>query len=264
MIFSDNAKGFVASPQQLQKQFCHVTPDWRFIAPCSPWWGGWWERLISSIKSSLKEAFRRHSLTRTKLETTLHEVESCVNSRPLTYVSDEADAENPLTPGHFLLDHAGGFYERSTPTPVVSGSDLALCFAMTQSLLDKFWEIWSSDYIRNLPPWRGAQGKCDLQESSVVLVQDDQQPRLRWPLGVTTQLFLGCDGVVRTVEVKTTSGKLVCSIPRIHDLEILSGSVKDVPGPVPSVYPPEMGPRPKGQYVTSSSRVVKPMQRLDI
>ena len=264
VIFSDNAKGFVASPQQLQKQFGHVAPDWRFIAPRSPWWGGWWERLIRSIKSSLKKTFGRHSLTRTELETTLYEVESCVNSRPLTYVSDEANAKNPLTPSHFLLGHAGGFYERSTPTPVASGSDLALRFAMRQSLLDKFWEIWSNDYIRNLPPWRGAQEKCDLREGSVVLVQDDQQPRLRWPLGVITQLFPGRDGVVRTVEVKTVSGKLVRSIPRIHDLEILSGSVDDVPGPMPSVYPPETAPRPKGQYVTSKGRVVKPVQRLDL
>ena len=95
-------------------------------------------------------------------------------------------------------------------------------------------------------------------------MQDDQQPRLRWPLGVITQLFPGRDGVVRTVEVKTASGKLVRSIPRIHDLEILSGSVDDVPGPMPSVYSPETAPRPKGQYVTSRGRVVKPVQRLDL
>ena len=264
VTFSDNAKGFVVSPQQLQKQFGHVAPDWRFIAPRSPWW----VRLVGTInpfnKSSLKKTFGRHSLTRTELETTLHEVDSCVNSRPLTYVSDKADAESPLTPAHFLLGHAGGFYERSTPTPVASGSDLALRFAMQQSLLDKFWEIWSSDYIRNLPPWRGAQGGCDLQEGSVVLVQDDQQPRLRWPLGVITQLFPGHDGVVRTVEVKTASGKLVRPIPRIHDLEILSGSVDDVPGPMPSVYPPETTLRPKGQYVRSRGRAVKPVRRLDL
>ena len=220
--------------------------------------------MIHSIKSSLKKTFERHSLTLTVLETTLHEVESCVNSRPLNYVSDVADAESPLTPAHFLLGHAGGFYERSTATPVASGSDLALRFAMRQSLLDKLWEIWSSDYIPNLPPWRGPQGNCDLQEGSVVLVQDDQQPWLRWPLGVITQLFPGPDGVFRTIEVKTASGKLVRSIPCIHDLEILSGSVDDVPGPMPSVYPPETLPRPKGQYVTSRVGVVKPVWRLDL
>ena len=125
--------------------------------------------MIRSIKSSLKKTFGRHSLTRTESETTLHEVESCVNSRPLTYVSDEADAESPRTPAYFLLGHAGGFYERSTPTPVASGSDLALRFAMRQSLLDRFGEIWSSDYIRSLPTWRGAKGKCDLREAQLSL-----------------------------------------------------------------------------------------------
>ena len=124
-------------------------------------------RLVGTIdpfnQVLIKKTFGRHSLTCTELETTLHEVKSCVNSRPLTYVSDGADAMSPLTTAHFLLGHAGGFYERSTPTPVACGSDLALRFAMRQSLLDKFWEIWSSDYIRNLPPWRGAQGKCDLR-----------------------------------------------------------------------------------------------------
>ena len=257
-------KGLRCQPSAVTKTVRPCGPWLEIYCPRSPWWGGWWERLIRSIKSSLKKTFGRHSLTRTELETTLHEVESCVNSRPLTYVSDEADAESPLTPAHFLLGHAGGFYERSTPTPVASGSDLALRFAMRESLLNKFWEIWSNDYIRNLPPWRGAQGKCDLREGSVVLVQDDQQPRLRWPLGVITQLFPGRDGVVRTVEVKTASGKLVRSIPRIHDLEILSGSVDDVPDPMPSVYPPETAPRPRGQYVTSRGRVVKPVQRLDL
>ena len=79
-----------------------------------------------------------------------------------------------------------------------------------------------------------------------------------------TQLFLGRDGVVRTVEVKTSSVKLVRSITHINHLEILSGSVDDVPGLMPSVYPLETAPRPKGQYVTSKGRVIKPVQRLDL
>ena len=41
-------------------------------------------------------------LTRDELETTLHEVEACINSRPLTFVGDEIDAGKPLTPSYFL------------------------------------------------------------------------------------------------------------------------------------------------------------------
>ena len=108
------------------------------------------------------------------------------------------------------------------------------------------------------------RGSVTFGRAQFFFVQDDQQPRLRWPLGVISQLFQGHDGVVKTVEVITVSGKLVRSIPRIHDLKILSANVDDVPGPMPSVYPPETAQRPKGQYMTSRGRVVKPVQRLDL
>ena len=54
----------------------------------------------------------KRSLTRVELETTLHEVEACVPSRPLTFVGDELDSGSPLTPFHFLLGRPRGF----TPT----------------------------------------------------------------------------------------------------------------------------------------------------
>ena len=40
VIYSDNAKGFVAAPDKILGQFGPLTPEWRFIAPNSPWWGG--------------------------------------------------------------------------------------------------------------------------------------------------------------------------------------------------------------------------------
>ena len=43
-----------------------------------------------------------------ELETTLHEVEACVNSRPLTFVGDELDYRAPLTPSLFLLGRSFG------------------------------------------------------------------------------------------------------------------------------------------------------------
>ena len=41
------------------------------------------------------------------------------------------------------------------------------------------------------------------------------------------QVFPGRDGVVRTVEVKTVSGKFIRSVPRIHDLELMTGGSDD-------------------------------------
>ena len=96
ILMSDNAKGFVAAKDHLLKLFGPDGPEWRYIAPRAPWWGGWWEILIKSVKSSLKRSLGRRSLTRVELETTLHEIESCVNSRPLTFVGDELDYGSPL------------------------------------------------------------------------------------------------------------------------------------------------------------------------
>ena len=85
-------------------------------------------------------------------------------------------------------------------------------------MVDKFWIVWSSEYLRNLPPWRGVSQGHTLREGSVVLVEADHRPRLQWPLGIITQVFPGKDGLIRTVEVKTSSGKLVRSVQRVHDL----------------------------------------------
>ena len=277
VIYSDNAKGFTASPTALQRQFGHVAPEWKFIAPHSPWWGGWWERLVQSVKSALKKTIGAHCLTRTELETTIQEVESCINSRPLTFVSDEPDDDEPLTPAHFLLGHGLGYiHSHSTIDPLESPSDLGHRYELRKSLLDKFWSVWTADYIRNLPPWRGFSGRCDLKEGSLVLVQDLQRSRLKWPLGVVTRLIPGKDGVVRTVAVKTASGNLLRSVPRIHDLELVPHDLSDTltrvnrqpvvakgPG-LDSVTTGDAGAESPKPYVTRYVRVVKPVTRMDV
>ena len=228
VIYSDNAKGFVAAPDKILGQFGPLTPECRFIAPNSPWWGGWWERLGRSVKSALRKTVGGNCLTRAELETTLHEIEACINSRPLTFVSDDPDQEKPLTPSHFLLGHDGHYLsERSEPAPIETADDARRRFDLRQSVVDKFWIVWSSEYLRNLPPWRGVSQGHTLREGSVVLVEADHRPRLQWPLGIITQVFPGKDGLIRTVEVKTSSGKLVRSVQRVHDLEIMNNGFGD-------------------------------------
>ena len=54
-----------------------------------------------------------------------------------------------------------------------------------------------------------------------MLLREDHIPRLKWPLGLVSELFPGSDGVVRSVKVKTDRGVYVRSIQRLHDLEIV-------------------------------------------
>lgn len=104
-IYSDNAKTFEAA-SKLVKQFGPASPSWKFSIPLAPWYGGWWERLVRSTKSSLRKSLGRELVTRSELETILYEIEACLNSRPLTYVDEQI---GPLTPSHFLLGRNSPF-----------------------------------------------------------------------------------------------------------------------------------------------------------
>ena len=55
----------------------------------APWWGGFWERLVQSVKRCLKKTIGRTTLRNDELSTILVEVEAVINSIPLTYVEDD-------------------------------------------------------------------------------------------------------------------------------------------------------------------------------
>ena len=98
---------------------------------------------------------------------------------------------------------------------------------MSQRKLDRFWKVWSDDYLRNLPPSVPKfQKKGQLREGSVVLIHEDNLPRLRWPVGIVVKLYPGRDGLVRAVDVRTKKGVYTRSVQRLHDLE-LAGNFSD-------------------------------------
>ena len=139
--------------------------------------------MIRSIKGAVRKSLGVRCLSRSELETTLHEIEMCINSRPLTFVGDEPDVSNPLTPSHFLIGHSGGFQIPSTEVEF-SNVSLPEKNVFRQQQLDKFWSMWSLDYLRNLPPATNSVDQHTLQVGSVVLVREDNIPRLKWPLAV--------------------------------------------------------------------------------
>ena len=224
-IYSDRAKTFQAADAYLRATLGTLAPEWRFNAPRSPWWGGWFERLVKSVKGALKKSLGSGVFRRSELETCLHEVEATVNSRPLTFVGDEVDSAEPLTPGHFLVGK--NMSERlvvvddpgNVTREVLSERD-----RLRQKQLDRFWKVWSNDYLRNLPPTVAKfQRRGQLSEGSVVLIREENLPRLRWPVGVVVKLHPGRDGLVRAVDVRTKKGVYTRAIQRLHDLELVGG-----------------------------------------
>ena len=63
--------------------------------------GGFYEKLVGMVKSSLKKAIQRKFLTTTIFRTYATECEHILNSRPLVYTDDNRSTK-AITPNHFL------------------------------------------------------------------------------------------------------------------------------------------------------------------
>ena len=67
------------------------------------------------------------------------------------------------------------------------------------------------------PCWRDQ--KPNFREGKLVLVQDDELKRRKWPLGRITKVMPGADDVVRVVEVKTKGGTYTRPVAKLCKLE---------------------------------------------
>ena len=99
VIINDNFKTFKSSV--VKKFMLCLGVRQKFILPASPWWGGFHERLVRSVKMSLKKILGKSLLSYEELETVLLKIESVINGRPLAYLSED-DLGDALTPNHLM------------------------------------------------------------------------------------------------------------------------------------------------------------------
>lgn len=174
---------------------------WHFIPPGSPHFGGLWEAGVKSVKAHLKRVIGQTLLTFEEYTTLLSQVESCVNSRPLTPISSSIDDISPITPGHFLIGEA------PIVVPEESLSHLSLSrldrWQMLQRMLQDLWTRWSAEYLTTLQnryKWSVTTHEPDI--GTVVLVKDERLPPGKWLLGRIIAKHPGKDGLTRVVTLK--------------------------------------------------------------
>lgn len=86
-------------------QHCNINEiEWDFNSPSAAWWGGWWERLVRLLKDLLKRTLGRTSINYEEMNTILCDCEAVINSRPLTYLTEETGEAAAITPAMFLQD----------------------------------------------------------------------------------------------------------------------------------------------------------------
>ncbi|XP_018368315.1 PREDICTED: uncharacterized protein LOC108764526 [Trachymyrmex cornetzi] len=118
-LYSDNGTNFVGANNALNEltEFLlqRSTQDdiktylseqaisWHFIPAYSPHMGGLWEAAIKSAKTHMHKVIGPTTLTFEELYTVLTQIEACMNSRPLTVMSQDINDLNVLTSGHFII-----------------------------------------------------------------------------------------------------------------------------------------------------------------
>ena len=57
-------------------------------------------------------------------------------------------------------------------------------------------------------------------QEHIVIIHEDNIPRMKWNLGLITELFRGSDGIVRSAKLRTTNGETNRHISKLYPLEI--------------------------------------------
>jgi hypothetical protein len=232
VVYSDNGTNFVGLVNLWKAMdWEKITRDcglhriqWKLNPPTAAWWGGWWERLVRSIKYVLKRVLGRTCLTYDKLRNVVCETEAYINERPLTTVIEDPEDFVPLTPASFMHE---------MPTPSISDVDMleACGFRMLngerKKILDELKMRFRREYLSLLVQRGKEVGPSILKIGDVVLVGADNKKRWSWPLARIMELIPGKDGKVRVAKVRTAMGELIRPLQRLYPLEVSSLSSGD-------------------------------------
>ncbi|UYV83440.1 K02A2.6-like [Cordylochernes scorpioides] len=225
-IYSDNATNFKGASNILKERWklfkaaniqdfsAIESINWHFIPPSAPNFGGLWEAGIKSVKTILSKTMKSRLLNYEELLTLLAQIEACLNSRPLTFVSNDPNDLTALTPGHFLIGNAMRHDAESDHSTL----NLRSRWGLIQPQRDYFWNRWSCEYLHQLQErrkWRTSHP--DVNIGDLVMLKEQNKP-LQWKLARIVQIFPGEDDHVRVVLLRTPKGLLKRPITKICPL----------------------------------------------
>nr|CAD2208431.1 unnamed protein product [Meloidogyne enterolobii] len=233
IILSDNATNFQMGAkivkklndktwfsQEVQEFTKYQGTLWRFNTPRNPQEGGAWERLIGITKKALKRCVGKSLLNRTELTTLFCELESVVNSRPLTFQSDREPIQS-IRPIDFLIPYPQtevnfpDLEEESDYEEEVAGrTQITQQIRKTNKRLNKFWEVWRNDYLLSLRERTlgGTKVKNRMEPvvGDIVLVEE-ALPRSLWKLDSSSEnedeIVEGVNVIIEQAEATVESSR---------------------------------------------------------
>jgi len=242
ILYSDNGTNFIGANRELKEVhqfvrakveagigdvFVNENVEWKFIPPSSPHMEGLWEAGVKSCKYHLKRVMGNALFTFEELTTALSQIETCLNSRPLSSMSTDPMDLQPLTPAHFLIG------KPLTSLPDVNITETRINrlnrWQMIQLSFQDFWKRWVSEYLNNLQgrnKWQTTRE--NLKINDLVIIKEDNIPPLKWRLGRVIELHSGSDDLVRVATIRTSGGNVKRSIYKLCKLPMSSDSDKQI------------------------------------
>ena len=193
MIVSDNGRTFVATKKWLktlrksENLSSYITEQgiqWRFNMSRTPWWGGFFERLVGIMKRSLSRVVGRSTLNFEDLEEVLLDVECVMNNRPLYYIGEEF--EEPVITPAILLSGKPSLVLEQDIEQLEANDNMTRRLLFIRRSKDQLRKRWMGEYLRALEERQRKQNQKEITipgVGAVVLLKEDTRNRAYWKLG---------------------------------------------------------------------------------
>lgn len=234
VIYTDNGSNFVGTVNLMEKlNWTEIVAQtearrirWIFNPPSSPWWGGWWERIVGLIKQLLRKRLGRDVLDYEDMITVLCDCEQLVNTRPLTYLSEDPNELVPLSPMMFLNELTNSDV---VDLDKIESTAFQKKYAHRQEIRQELRERFRKEYLSLLVHKNVRQSGYQLiKVGDVVIVETENKKRVDWPIARVVEVFPGKDGVVRSVKLRIAKNGKFSEIDRpIQRLYMLETSIED-------------------------------------
>ena len=224
-MISNNGKTFKDSTL---KSFTNENgTQWNFITERLPWFGGFYERLVQSVKRCLRKTLRNSKFNYEELNTHLIEIEGVLNSRPLTYLFEEVG--EPLTPSHMITGRRILDKPRETENCNLSCDykSLKRRAKYLTLVLEHFRTRFKREYLTSLCEFHTEKKTLKnrvICKGYIVIVHEEKRPRQRRKLGRIVDLIYGKGKNTRSAVVRVYS----------------NGRTLDIRRPIKLLYPVEL------------------------
>lgn len=180
-----------------------LRPEWKFNAPQTPHTGGAWERMIGITKRVLERMEMEKTPTEQRLRWFLCRAELLINSRPLTDVPLESEAEAAITPNDILIGSSSGM----KTTWDEGHEDLTAFLSERDEDIHRFWSRWTREYLPTIAARSKWRQKVEPVAVGDVVYLCDSDYRYGWRKARVEEVRIDKEAQqVRQVVLRTADG----------------------------------------------------------